>query len=135
MYPQARLIDQVVRPDHRSVPRRTPVLAVLEAGQRHGRSGHRSGQIRRGGVAAEPVTATGRIAAVGSSVKVRILGVGMGPQHVTPEVAEALRTADYVVAAEKADDDPLLALRRAIVGGVPGSGRSGGHRRRPRSRA
>ena len=24
-------------------------------------------------------------------MKVRILGVGMGPQHVTPEVAEAIR--------------------------------------------
>ena len=29
----------------------------------------------------------------------RILGVGMGPQHVTPEVAEALRSVDYVLAA------------------------------------
>jgi precorrin-6A synthase len=48
-------------------------------------------------------------------VKVRILGVGMGPQHVTPEVADALRSADYVVAAEKADDDGLLAARRAIA--------------------
>src|SRR5690606_13793426 len=36
-------------------------------------------------------------------------------QHVTPEVADALRTVDYVLAAEKADDDRLLALRRAIV--------------------
>lgn len=50
-----------------------------------------------------------------AAVKVRILGVGMGPQHVTPEVADALRTVDYVLAAEKADDDRLLALRRAIV--------------------
>ena len=57
---------------------------------------------------------------MGAPVKVRILGVGMGPQHVTPEVAEALRTADYVVAAEKADDDPLLALRRDIVRAHPG---------------
>ncbi len=48
-------------------------------------------------------------------MKVRILGVGMGPQHVTPEVAEAIRSSDYVLAAEKADDDPLLALRREIV--------------------
>jgi precorrin-6A synthase len=53
-------------------------------------------------------------------VKVRILGVGMGPQHVTPEVAEAIRTADYVVAAEKAADDRLLALRREIVRAHPG---------------
>ena len=51
----------------------------------------------------------------GSFVKVRVLGVGMGPQHVTPEVAEALRGCDYVVAAEKSDDDGLLAARRAIA--------------------
>jgi len=55
---------------------------------------------------------------VGEPVRVRILGVGMGPQHVTPEVAGALRDADYVLAADKGDDDRedgLLALRRAIV--------------------
>lgn len=50
-------------------------------------------------------------------MRVRILGVGMGPQHVTPEVAEALRACDYVVAAEKHDDDGLLAARRAIAAG------------------
>lgn len=55
-----------------------------------------------------------------AQVKVRILGVGMGPQHVTPEVAEALRSSDYVLAAEKTDDDPLLALRREIVQAHPG---------------
>ena len=47
-------------------------------------------------------------------MKVRILGVGMGPQHVTPEVADALRSVDYVLAAEKADEDPLLEVRREI---------------------
>jgi precorrin-6A synthase len=47
--------------------------------------------------------------------RVRILGVGMGPAHVTAEVAAALRTVDYVLAAEKSDDDGLLALRRAIL--------------------
>lgn len=47
--------------------------------------------------------------------RVRILGVGMGPQHVTPEVAEALRSCDYVVAADKGPDDGLLALRVAIA--------------------
>ena len=57
---------------------------------------------------------------MGAPVRVRILGVGMGPQHVTPEVAAALRTVDYVLAAEKSDDDPLLALRRAIVEAHPG---------------
>lgn len=48
-------------------------------------------------------------------VRVRVLGVGMGPQHVTPEVAEALRSVDYVVAAFKGADDELLALRWEIV--------------------
>lgn len=48
-------------------------------------------------------------------MRVRILGVGMGPQHVTPEVADALRSADYVIAAEKGRDDGLLAARRAIA--------------------
>ncbi|WP_410506859.1 precorrin-6A synthase (deacetylating) [[Mycobacterium] appelbergii] len=51
-------------------------------------------------------------------MRVRILGVGMGPHHVTPEVAEALRSVDYVLAADKGgngEDDGLLALRREIV--------------------
>jgi precorrin-6A synthase len=48
-------------------------------------------------------------------VKVWILGIGMGPQHVTAEVASALRSADYVIAAEKSSDDGLLAVRRAVV--------------------
>lgn len=47
-------------------------------------------------------------------MKVRLLGVGMGPQHVTAEVAEALRSCDYVVAASKTDHDELLAIRQAI---------------------
>ena len=46
--------------------------------------------------------------------RIRILGVGMGPQHVTPEVAEALRSVDYVVAAQKSDSDELLDVRREI---------------------
>ena len=46
--------------------------------------------------------------------RVRILGIGMGPQHVTPEVADALRSCDYVVAAAKGDDDALLVVRRRI---------------------
>lgn len=48
-------------------------------------------------------------------MKAWILGVGMGPQHLTAEVAEALRSVDYVLAAEKSDDDALLALRHALV--------------------
>ncbi|WP_116246801.1 precorrin-6A synthase (deacetylating) [Nocardiopsis sp. FIRDI 009] len=54
-------------------------------------------------------------------MRVRILGIGMGPRHLTPEVADALRDCDYAVAARKRDDDGLLALRRAVcdVHGVP----------------
>ncbi|MEB3069898.1 precorrin-6A synthase (deacetylating) [[Mycobacterium] vasticus] len=48
-------------------------------------------------------------------MKVWILGVGMGPQHVTAEVAEALRSVDYVLASEKSSGDSLLALRRSVV--------------------
>lgn len=47
-------------------------------------------------------------------MKVRILGVGMGPQHVTPEASAALAAADYVLAARKGADDPLLEVRRRI---------------------
>jgi precorrin-6A synthase len=46
---------------------------------------------------------------------VRIVGIGMGPQHVTPEAADALRASAYVVAAAKSDDDPLLDVRRAVA--------------------
>ncbi|CAI9419395.1 precorrin-6A synthase (deacetylating) [Nocardioides sp. T2.26MG-1] len=49
-------------------------------------------------------------------MRIRIIGVGMGPQHVTPEAAEALRGCDYVIAAAKNTDDGLLAARRAIAG-------------------
>ena len=48
-------------------------------------------------------------------MRIRVLGVGMGPQHITPEVAAALRSCDYVLAAEKHEDDGLLAVRRAIA--------------------
>lgn len=54
-------------------------------------------------------------------MRVRTLGIGMGPQHLTQEVADALRGCDYAVAARKREDDGLLALRRAICDahGVP----------------
>lgn len=45
---------------------------------------------------------------------VRILGIGMGLQHVTPEVSDALRGCDYVIAAAKREDDDLLAVRREV---------------------
>ena len=46
--------------------------------------------------------------------KLRVIGVGMGPQHVTPEGAAALRSVDYVLAFGKGEDDPLLAVRAAV---------------------
>jgi precorrin-6A synthase len=49
-------------------------------------------------------------------MRVRIIGIGMGPHQVTPEAADALRGADYVIAAEKSDGDALLAIRREIAG-------------------
>lgn len=54
-------------------------------------------------------------------MRVRVLGVGMGPHHVTREVADALRGCDYVLATEKSADDGLLAVRRAVAAahGVP----------------
>lgn len=47
-------------------------------------------------------------------MRARVLGIGMGADQVTPEVAAALASADYVVAARKRDADPLLEVRRAI---------------------
>jgi precorrin-6A synthase len=38
----------------------------------------------------------------------------MGPQHVTPEAAAALRSVTFVLAFSKGEDDPLLAARTAI---------------------
>lgn len=54
-------------------------------------------------------------------MRARIIGIGMGPHQVTPEAADALRDADYVIAAEKRDDDALLAIRREVADafGVP----------------
>jgi precorrin-6A synthase len=50
----------------------------------------------------------------GCPVRVRVVGFGMGPQHVTPEVADALRATDYVLATRKHEDDGLLDVRRAV---------------------
>lgn len=46
--------------------------------------------------------------------RVRVVGVGMGPQHVTPEAGEVLRSLDWVLAFGKGADDPLLAVRAAV---------------------
>lgn len=48
-------------------------------------------------------------------MRVLILGIGMGPHHLTAEAAEALSGCDYVLAADKGDDQ-LLALRREVAG-------------------
>ncbi|WP_017572234.1 precorrin-6A synthase (deacetylating) [Nocardiopsis halotolerans] len=50
-------------------------------------------------------------------MRVRILGIGMGPHHVTGEVADALRGCDYAVASRKREDDGLLSLRQAVCDG------------------
>lgn len=46
---------------------------------------------------------------------ISIVGIGMGPQHVTPEAAAALSASDYVIAARKSDADGLLAIRQEIA--------------------
>ena len=45
---------------------------------------------------------------------IRIVGIGMGPQHLTGEAGEALGRSAYVIAARKSADDSLLAVRREI---------------------
>jgi precorrin-6A synthase len=47
-------------------------------------------------------------------VIIRVIGIGMGPQHLTPEAADALAASSYVVAAAKREDDPLLAVRQQL---------------------
>lgn len=58
------------------------------------------------------------------TTRLRLLGIGMGPRHVTPEVSEALRGADYVVALDKSatpgahagdGTDGQLAVRRQVA--------------------
>jgi precorrin-6A synthase len=47
---------------------------------------------------------------------VRIVGIGSGhPDQLTVEAVDALRSADFAIAARKRDDDPLLALRQEII--------------------
>ena len=45
-----------------------------------------------------------------SQPRVRIVGFGMGPQHLTPEASEALRASAYVIAARKSADDTKAAM-------------------------
>ncbi|MFL1426962.1 MULTISPECIES: precorrin-6A synthase (deacetylating) [unclassified Nocardiopsis] len=54
-------------------------------------------------------------------MRVRVLGIGMGPRQLTGEVAEALRGCDYAVAPRKGAEDGLLELRREVCAafGVP----------------
>ncbi|KAA1426671.1 precorrin-6A synthase (deacetylating) [Nocardioides antri] len=55
------------------------------------------------------------------TARLHVLGMGMGPQHVTPEVANALRSCDYVLALAKRPDDELVAVRQEVCAahGVP----------------
>lgn len=46
--------------------------------------------------------------------RVRVIGVGCHPDHLTPEARRALAGCDYVVAAAKSDDDRLLEFRREL---------------------
>ncbi len=52
------------------------------------------------------------------SSQVRIIGIGCHPGQLTAEARSALASCDYVIAADKGADDPLLALRRAICADV-----------------
>ena len=45
--------------------------------------------------------------------RVRVVGIGCHPGQLTLEAREAIAGCDYVIAADKGGDDPLLALRRA----------------------
>jgi precorrin-6A synthase len=48
--------------------------------------------------------------------RLHVIGFGMGPQHVTPEAADAIRSVDYLVAFAKGDrHDPLLAVRAEVA--------------------
>lgn len=55
--------------------------------------------------------------------RVRLIGIGSGhPEQLTVEAAAALRGVDFVIAADKGPDDPLLAVRTRLVeayGGAP----------------
>jgi precorrin-6A synthase len=48
------------------------------------------------------------------SSRVRVVGIGCHPGQLTLEAREAIAGCDYVIAADKGPDDPLLVLRRAI---------------------
>jgi precorrin-6A synthase len=52
---------------------------------------------------------------MGDMRRIRVIGIGTGdPGQLTGEAIDALRSVDYVVAAEKGPGDPLLAVRRAL---------------------
>ena len=52
---------------------------------------------------------------------IRIVGIGMGPQHVTPEAAAALAASDYVIATRHASATTRPTTRpRSPPGTRPG---------------
>lgn len=49
--------------------------------------------------------------------RIRVIGIGPGdPDQVTLEAIAAMHSVAFFVVAEKADDDPLLAARQALLG-------------------
>ena len=46
--------------------------------------------------------------------RVRVIGIGCHPRQLTAEARSAITSCDYVIAADKGDDDPLLRLRQVI---------------------
>ncbi|MDN4161478.1 precorrin-6A synthase (deacetylating) [Nocardioides abyssi] len=46
---------------------------------------------------------------------VHVVGLGMGPQHLTAEGVAALAGSDYVVAVRKGEHDELLEVRRRVA--------------------
>ncbi|MCZ4500369.1 MAG: hypothetical protein JWQ74_2924 [Marmoricola sp.] len=47
--------------------------------------------------------------------RVRVVGIGSGdPEQLTSEAADALAGVDYVIAADKGPEDPLLRLRQEL---------------------
>lgn len=53
--------------------------------------------------------------------RLRVIGIGCSPDHLTREAEAALRSVAYVIAADKGAGDPLLAVRRALCAeyGIP----------------
>ena len=52
-----------------------------------------------------------------AGTRVVLIGIGSGdPDHLTSAAADALAGVDYVIAAAKGEDDPLLGVRKELCG-------------------